>query len=74
MRKADILRLPSMPLAGPSYPAGPYRFVNREFLVISYETDPDLIRAGLPEPLEPVDQPIRDLGMQKIGPAPLTSR
>ena len=43
MRKADVLKLPSMPLAGPSYPAGPYRFVDREFLVISYETDPDLI-------------------------------
>lgn len=58
MRREDVLRLPSMPAAGPSYPAGPYRFVNREFLVITYETDPDLIRAGLPEPLEPIDQPI----------------
>ena len=46
-----------MPAAGPSYPAGPYRFVNREFMVITYETDPDLIRAGLPEPLELIDQP-----------------
>ena len=58
MRKADILKLPSMPMAGPSYPAGPYRFINREFLVITYETDPELIRAGLPEPLEPIDQAI----------------
>jgi acetoacetate decarboxylase len=58
MRKADILKLPSMPMAGPSYPAGPYRFVNREFLVITYETDPELIRAGLPEPLEPIDHAI----------------
>lgn len=58
MRKNDILRLPSMPMAGPSYPAGPYRFVDREFLVITYETDPALIRMGLPEPLEPIDQPI----------------
>ena len=41
MRKADVLKLPSMPMAVPSYPAGPYRFVDREFLVISYETDPD---------------------------------
>jgi acetoacetate decarboxylase len=47
-----------MPLAGPSYPAGPYRFIDREFLVISYETDADLIRAGLPEPLEPIEQPV----------------
>ena len=30
MRRDDVLKLPSMPLAGPSYPAGPYRFVNRE--------------------------------------------
>ena len=45
MRKADVLKLPSMPMAGPSYPAGPYRFVNREFMVITYETDPELIRA-----------------------------
>ena len=58
MRQEDILRLPSMPMAGPSYPAGPYRFINREFLVITYETDPDLIRMGLPEPLEPIEQPI----------------
>ncbi|MGB6908294.1 MAG: acetoacetate decarboxylase [Methyloceanibacter sp.] len=58
MRKDEILKLPSMPAAGPSYPAGPYRFVDREYLVITYETDPDLIREQLPEPLEPVDQPI----------------
>ncbi|SDR57332.1 acetoacetate decarboxylase [Rhizobiales bacterium GAS113] len=57
MLKADVLKLPSMPAAGPSYPAGPYRFVNREYLVITYETDPALIRAQLPEPLEPADQP-----------------
>src|SRR5947207_134707 len=36
-----------MPAAGPSYPAGPYRFINREFLVITYETDAALIRARL---------------------------
>src|ERR1700754_1625833 len=58
MRKADVLKLPSMPTARPSYPVCPYRFVNREFLVITYETDPDVIRAGLPEPLEPVEQPL----------------
>ena len=63
MRREDLLRLPSMPAAGPSYPAGPYRFVNREFLVITYETDPDLIRADLPEPLEPIDAADRALRM-----------
>ena len=29
-----------MPLTSPAYPQGPYRFVNREFLVITYRTDP----------------------------------
>ena len=58
MRQEDILKLPSMPAAGPSYPAGPYRFVDREFLVITYETDADLIRAALPEPLDPIENPI----------------
>ena len=47
-----------MPAAGLSYPAGPYRFVDREFLVITYETDPDIIREHLPEPLEPIEQPL----------------
>jgi acetoacetate decarboxylase len=58
MRKEDILKLPSMPASGPSYPAGPYRFIHREFMVITYETDPDIVCDQLPEPLEPVDAPL----------------
>jgi acetoacetate decarboxylase len=58
MRPEDVLKLPSMPAAGPSFPAGPYRFINREFMVISYETDPEVIREQLPEPLEAIDQPL----------------
>jgi len=46
MRKEDVLKLPSMPLAGPSYPAGPYRFINREYMVITYETDARYPRAA----------------------------
>lgn len=53
MNVQDILNLPSMPAASPSYPRGPYRFIDREFLIITYESDPDAIRAALPEPLEP---------------------
>src|SRR5947209_3538983 len=53
MNLSDILQLPSMPAASPSYPRGPYRFVDREYLIISYESDPQAIRAALPEPLEP---------------------
>jgi acetoacetate decarboxylase len=49
LRQEEVLNLPSMPTAGPSYPAGPYRFINREYMVIiTYETDSEVIRAQLP--------------------------
>lgn len=35
-----------------TYPAGPYRFIDREFFIITYETDPALLKAILPPPLE----------------------
>src|SRR5215469_1668301 len=53
MKETDILTSPSMPIASPSYPKGPYRFIDREFMIISYKSDPDAIREALPEPLEP---------------------
>jgi acetoacetate decarboxylase len=53
MKAKEILDLPSMPLAAPSYPRGPYRFIDREYLIVSYKSDPDAIRAALPEPLLP---------------------
>lgn len=53
MKKSDILALPSMPAASPTYPRGPYRFLNREYLIITYESDAAAIREALPEPLEP---------------------
>src|SRR5689334_14550419 len=42
----------AMPLTNPSYPPGPYRFVDREFLIITYRTDLDALKAVVPEPLE----------------------
>ena len=53
MTPEEILKLPSMPAVAPSYPLGPYRFINREFMIITYETDPVLLRAAVPEPLVP---------------------
>jgi acetoacetate decarboxylase len=41
----------SMPLSNPSYPKGPYRFINREYLIITYRTDPKLLEAVVPKPL-----------------------
>lgn len=45
----------AMPLTSPAYPMGPYRFIHREFFIISYRTDPELLRAVVPEPLEITD-------------------
>jgi acetoacetate decarboxylase len=42
----------AMPLTNPAYPRGPYRFVDREFLIITYRSDPEKLRAVVPEPLE----------------------
>ena len=42
----------SMPLTSPAFPLGPYRFINREYLIITYRTDPAKLRAVVPEPLE----------------------
>ena len=38
----------AMPLTSPAYPPGPYRFVNREFFIIAYRTDPDALKRGDP--------------------------
>jgi acetoacetate decarboxylase len=47
----------AMPLTSPAYPIGPYRFVNREFLIITYRTDPAKLRELVPEPLQ-VEEPL----------------
>src|SRR5271163_4287143 len=53
LRTSFILeRAFAMPLTSPAYPPGPYRFVNREYLIITYRTDPARLRAVVPEPLE----------------------
>ena len=57
--KADEIRKRAfaMPLTNPSFPPGPYRFYDREFIVVTYRTDPEVLRAVVPEPLE-VGEPI----------------
>ena len=42
----------AMPLTSPAFPPGPYRFVNREYFIVTYRTDPDALRAVVPEPLQ----------------------
>lgn len=50
LTRDDILGAPSMPAFAPSYPRGPFRFVRREYLIITYETEPAAMRAALLEP------------------------
>src|SRR3954466_10640999 len=53
MREDEVReRAFAMPLTSPAYPPGPYRFIDREYLIISYRTDPAKLRALVPEPLE----------------------
>jgi acetoacetate decarboxylase len=42
----------AMPLTSPAFPPGPYRFVNREFFIVTYRTDPGALKAVIPAPLE----------------------
>jgi len=42
-----------------TYPNGPYRFVNREFLIITYETDADLLKSILPPVLELIEPVVK---------------
>ena len=56
MNIADIrARAFAMPLTNPSFPPGPYRFYNREYIIITYRTDIDALRAVVPEPLEIIE-------------------
>lgn len=57
MRENEVLkRAFAMPLTNPAYPRGPYRFVNREYLIITYRTDPAKLRSIVPAPLEVDDR------------------
>ena len=53
LTRQDILDLPSVPAISPSYPHGPYRFLNREYFIITYETDRESLLSIVPDPLVP---------------------
>ncbi len=44
-----------MPLHSPAYPPGPYRFVDREYLIITYRTERAALERVVPKPLEIVE-------------------
>lgn len=43
----------AVPLTNPAYPPGPYRFHDREYLTITYRSDPEMVHKLVPEPLQP---------------------
>lgn len=56
MNKAEVKNGAfAMPLTSPAFPKGPYRFINREFFVVSYRTDPEALKAIIPAPLEMIE-------------------
>ncbi|HVN35330.1 MAG TPA: acetoacetate decarboxylase [Casimicrobiaceae bacterium] len=56
MTEAEVKkRAFAMPLTSPAFPPGPYRFVDREFFIVTYRTDPDVLRGVIPAPLEFID-------------------
>ena len=58
MKESEVKRRAfAMPLTSPAFPIGPYRFTHREFLNITYRTDPKKLRELVPEPLE-VNEPL----------------
>jgi acetoacetate decarboxylase len=58
MKESDVKkRAFAMPLTSPAYPIGPYRFYHREFLIITYRTDPQKLREVVPEPLQ-IEEPL----------------
>ncbi len=42
----------AIPLTYPALPSGSYRFVNREYFIIRYRTDPEAFRRVVPAPFE----------------------
>jgi acetoacetate decarboxylase len=47
----------AIPLTSPAFSPGPYRFFDREYLIMTYRTDPAVLEAVLPAPLT-FDEPL----------------
>ncbi len=60
MDAEQVRRQLTTPLGAPAYPpGGPYRFTDREYLNITYRTDPEALARIVPEPLVVVDPLVR---------------
>ncbi|GAA2774410.1 acetoacetate decarboxylase [Saccharopolyspora taberi] len=65
MEREQILRSVNTPLTSPAYPPVVARFTDREYLNIVYRTDPEVLRAVVPEPLE-IDEPLVRFEIMKM--------
>ncbi len=66
MRRDEVLQQLTTPLGAPAYPpGGPYRFTDREYLNITYRTDPEAMRRLVPEPLE-IGEPLVRFEVMKM--------
>jgi acetoacetate decarboxylase len=49
----------AMPLTAPAFPMGPYRFVDRQYFIITYRTDPKMLERVVPAPLKPASDLVK---------------
>ncbi|MFD9006445.1 acetoacetate decarboxylase [Streptomyces sp. NPDC059582] len=66
MRIEDVRKHLTTPLTSPAYTPTVHRFTDREYLNILYRTDPDALRAVVPEPLR-IDEPLVRFEVMKMG-------
>lgn len=68
MNRAEVLRTLDTPVTAPAYAPAAVRFTDREYLSIVYRTDPDALRAVVPEPLRvDADEPLVRFEVMKMG-------
>jgi len=65
MKKEDVVRQYTTPIAAPAFVQGPHRFKRREYLNITYRTDGEALAKLVPEPLE-IDQPLVRFEVMKM--------
>lgn len=66
MKISEVPQHLTTPLSSPAYPAVGSRFTNRQYLNIVYRTDPEALRAVVPEPLE-IQDPLVRFEIMKMG-------
>jgi acetoacetate decarboxylase len=66
MRAEDVRQHVTTPLTSPAFAPTVPRFTDREYLNVVYRTDPEALRAVVPEPLR-IDEPLVRFEVMKMG-------